>query len=866
MANTIYSKILNYSIPDSQNEFIKTWADNVVIPSRRIDAPDGAIVALIPTKGINGVFEKTRFYQISDTEYDFVVTGYIGEGELKQNFISDLQEQGFEQDLFIKYDGQLRTLASFTTGRQIFVQTPFSKTSFSGGELVDKSTFEPTDSQQSSEEDQKKFTLSAVPYGYYKLQSYFVRRPATQDPFNRFTNDRAITSVSLRYVPSMYSIVESSMYESNGITLKQSAKTLNYSLSTGVYQNTVIFYDANAYNTFTKGCNELANSRLKSASDYLNRIKLLSNQDLGTPYTQQTYSYIENTTDAADLIPFYVKTEFSTERTGIFSNLFLSEEIKPFFDKLISTYADVTVNRGEFFTGKPVPSWLNLKQPLNITTPGENLETEETDETEEIFTTSIDPIELSKDPQFLTSEIKKNSDSEQVCSLLAKKISTLLFQKKAPEEILKLLSGGEFWQKENYSETICYRVTKTNSSSGKRQDWFIPNFPTLNVLQIFDSVFSFNENIETDKYSVFALKAVVGIDYVLDTPSNQLPISTLKKEGYVLNYQDMDEFVYLSRDKTTPDGPRLKFSAKVSQSIKLIEVPYFEKDDIVVYDSAPSRPGLSFYAYKQVDDKITAVFYDTYYKYVAKRQNIFPGDSEANRKSEKYSRQRNEFKQSELVYKGEPRDVQYYQLLVLETEPKRYEDFANGQLVEILNPRSENERKAALENNIPVGNSYPLQIQPNRDYWIAARIKDFNGNISDPTGIVKVRIVNDDGYINPQILPFNFKSPILPPEVSPSPSFSKTVYVMPSRQHLVPDFDNGQLILSKDDDTPFEKSFKIRIKSKNTNKKIDVNVFFDRQIQNLETIEQLNPALNYEVQLFNSDLPSDLEDVEEENE
>ena len=94
----------------------------------------------------------------------------------------------------------------------------------------------------------------------------------------------------------MYSIVESSMYESNGITLKQSAKTLNYSLSTGVYQNTVIFYDANAYNTFTKGCNELANSRLKSASDYLNRIKLLSNQDLGTPYTQQTYSYIENTT------------------------------------------------------------------------------------------------------------------------------------------------------------------------------------------------------------------------------------------------------------------------------------------------------------------------------------------------------------------------------------------------------------------------------------------------------------------------------------------------------------------------------------------------------------------------------------------
>ena len=68
-------------------------------------------------------------------------------------------------------------------------------------------------------------------------------------------------------------------------------------------------------------------------------------------------------------------------------------------------------------------------------------------------------------------------------------------------------------------------------------------------------------------------------------------------------------------------------------------------------------------------------------------------------------------------------------------------------------------------------------MEPNKDYWVIARVRDFNGNISNPTEMYQLKIINDDGYINPTIKLFDPNKVGLPEEAQLSPSFARLVYV-----------------------------------------------------------------------------------------
>tara|TARA_R110002020_G_scaffold68308_3_gene178984 strand:- start:673 stop:3282 length:2610 start_codon:yes stop_codon:yes gene_type:complete len=751
----------------------------------------------------------------------------------------------------------------------IATKDPFFDVSFMMGDLVDRTMLLPSDATQAEKDASKADTVAGVVYENYKVQSHYTKYVA-DDPFERFVGN---TSTESDYVPSFYSVIEANFYDVTPDGLKPNTlqADLNFSVSAHPKQDHIIFLDFETYKTFLEGSNNLANGRLKSLTKWVENYSwfshLQSKPDIPLP----------------DYFPFYIKTQFSTEKNSkngfSFSSFLNSPSIQPFFKQFVDFYAHLAMTHladgahNATYEKKP---WLDSSENYEVF----NYATGE--EVSKFNTKIIRGNELLKDNDFFNNFFEKSGGA--ACSNIKTKLSTILFQKKIKELILSVLDNNtDFWLNPNYSETICYRVTRTDKFTNKKTHWFVPNFPQLNDIELFDSNGRFNRGQDI-KYEVFALKATIGVDYLY----RLLPLQAQKladlqaKEvkpiysegGKLLNLNELKEapqpfkdipgtlkyYNYVSEDSTLEDlnnyfsnfdGQPVKpinlgFEVEATPSVNFVEVPYFAKDGIIIYDAAPARPNMSLFGYKGVDDKITAIFGGYIDQYKAKRETILLGEDTINDKSEEYTRQFYSFAKDELYYKSEMEDVDTFELFVLEERPTKLQDFRNGKQIEIKNttdPITIGELKSA---NKPFGSSYTLDVEPNKDYWIMSRIKDFTGNISNCSTVYKINIINDDGYINPTFRTVDLEEVILPKEVDPSPEFKKLLYIAPAPEHTIAQrVDNG-IAAGLGDVQPYAKTYKVRITSKKTNKKIDINVYFDKQIKTINSQKDLPAGFEYE--------------------
>ena len=105
----------------------------------------------------------------------------------------------------------------------------------------------------------------------------------------------------------------------------------------------------------------------------------------------------------------------------------------------------------------------------------------------------------------------------------------------------------------------------------------------------------------------------------------------------------------------------------------------------------------------------------------------------------------------------------------------------------------------------------------------------------------------------------------LPPELQESPSFQKRVYAAPNLAHTIV---NGAGVIGVGEDSPFGKSYKIRITSKKTNKKFDINVFYEKKIAKITDKKQLPRGFKYEEILLDAEDPffeEEFQEVEQKN-
>jgi hypothetical protein len=184
-----------------------------------------------------------------------------------------------------------------------------------------------------------------------------------------------------------------------------------------------------------------------------------------------------------------------------------------------------------------------------------------------------------------------------------------------------------------------------------------------------------------------------------------------------------------------------------------------------------------------------------------------------------------------ITFRGDD-EVDYYEIFRLTTKPTGYGDF-NKNLHAVVDSEfygTKNMRSSAT--------SFIDRIQPNKKYYYIFRAVDIHGNISNPTPLYEVEIVDQDGAIYHIIQVIEFGKSEPPPK---SKEFSKFLRIAPSfiqKEVLItnPGEDNlgidAEVSLGAAEEKLFvlpnetPKIYKFRITSKQSGKKADLNVTF----------------------------------------
>jgi hypothetical protein len=244
--------------------------------------------------------------------------------------------------------------------------------------------------------------------------------------------------------------------------------------------------------------------------------------------------------------------------------------------------------------------------------------------------------------------------------------------------------------------------------------------------------------------------------------------------------------------------------------------------ETIIVDKPPVPPEISFYPFKGINNKVNILLNSNTGRMSTKPIAILDGDAA-------------EFEQQYLTRNGESKSfddidtvefvsedpVDAYQLFRLPEEPTSYGSF-NNNLLSVINP----------DWGIP--GSLIDTIVPNRKYYYCARSLDVHNNVSNPTFIFEIQIIDNNGQVFLRQNIFTFE-PVKNTFVKPGRRF---IYVEPSLQQTVLEqsvavaravdypVPNNSILGSFGIKKVWGKNFKLRLTSKKTGRKMDLNINF----------------------------------------
>lgn len=368
----------------------------------------------------------------------------------------------------------------------------------------------------------------------------------------------------------------------------------------------------------------------------------------------------------------------------------------------------------------------------------------------------------------------------------------------------------------NHSEIIAFRVEKVNTVNGKvlKEFYFFSN-PGTDRVNFIDNQVDLGGSY---LYNIYA------INFVFATKYRYKNVRPSPSEG---RFE-----IPLFGGSTTP-APSVNFSLETRHCYKIIETPYFSQE-VMIVDLPPVPPVVE--AQKLGYDEIGAALFrfrlsPTSQKTIDRPLEILEGDEEViNKMKLNQSLMRNGLQDDQLRYSGADSPPSGFELIVLAEPPMNYLDFQQGEVHEI-------------EASNPI---YVFRTLQNLTFYAIFRTKDLGG-ISNPGHIYKfeyVRAADGDYYS------FEVYEPELE-IVQQRMTCERYLSVQPAMQQSVYNYgidenSSQQEILEALETAPhprditvgsnnlnqeeliWNKRFKIRLKSVNTGKAIDLNFKFEK--------------------------------------
>lgn len=537
------------------------------------------------------------------------------------------------------------------------------------------------------------------------------------------------------------------------------------------YKNTLLAtYDENINTSIHQYIESFSEEQL--STETTNRISIKMKNILFPHNKMVSYEEMREA-KTKEIFPFSLQLEFDTEPVGRISRAIKEDQINDYLLSYIRRKEDQEEMENIPFTIKG--NNLPLRKRASIDTlllsdqffenlmDQDDLEDSDVCYLDNIETNNIEPINFHEEQNLLKSEQVMSYDM--------------------------MLEG-----KSCYSETLYYKVDKyeiEQENYQKVQSFYLSNVDDVSKVKILDTQVKYGKKY---RYEVFSYK------YVL---------------GYKYSYQQNENLNSFYTVTIVPTPYLIKMS--------------FGQIEEVVLDKPPSPPEVEVIPYKDNSEEISFFFNPSSIQYKMQEYAF----SEEEQLQYALVRDSQNLDNNEMITFGGDDTTEKYYIYRIDKRPFSYEDFVNN-LYKIV----ETEENCSSAE-------YLDTIMSNKKYYYIFRSVDAHEHISPPTEVMEIELINEGGttFLHSQIVPFKNVS-----FQKEEKSVRRYIHIKPTLiQSLIKEDtlqaidENGNDIettalevlnsVSLGDDRFIEESvwgkkFKMRIKSKSTNKFVDVKFSF----------------------------------------
>jgi len=367
-----------------------------------------------------------------------------------------------------------------------------------------------------------------------------------------------------------------------------------------------------------------------------------------------------------------------------------------------------------------------------------------------------------------------------------------------------------------YHEVVAYKIEKLQKTPGQSDDKFvivqnfiIPNTSDLDLFKYVDTQLMYGKD-KIYRYNVHEIKVVFGCKYNYiwhDSKEGFEPVDVANPDGIYKanNWQDLERAPKPDVGKPGGGAAGQQYSATfgvdIVPDIVLMEDLYFQSPDVVISDNPPVPPDVNIVPYRAINNKILILLDGLVDTYRAKPVIMLPGDE-----TEYDFIKGAQMSPDDKVLFSSDDPVKQFQIFRTDKKPNSYKDF---------------ELYATIAST-----HYDEKISPNKRYYYTFRAVDAHGHISNPTVVYEVELIDDKGAVKPMIRVINFEEPNYSESVK---ECQKYLMIRPSLQQVYYD-EKSELdhMFNGPDDTK-KRKFKIRVTSKSTGKKLDINLAFNKK-------------------------------------
>jgi hypothetical protein len=341
-----------------------------------------------------------------------------------------------------------------------------------------------------------------------------------------------------------------------------------------------------------------------------------------------------------------------------------------------------------------------------------------------------------------------------------------------------------------YSETLVYEIEKTSPDDSQViQRTFIPNLSKLELLRYIDTQVKYNKEYT---YEIFAHQFIIGTEYTYPPSGAQRTWA---------NYATIEGITH-------------------KPSLKIARISIFKKNARLL-DAAPLPPNVELIPYKGVFTEFLINLSGNSGDIEEMPVIITDADADFYKK---YREARGLDEDAPIRFANDDASGRF-EIYRTDVAPKSYEDFRTSLY--------------AIAGAVDVASaSIKSGVQTNKKYYYTFRAIDQHDNRSNPSPVYQVEIVENDGMMF--FLSSVYQFPTMEDKTTHTRTFQRFLKINPNMiQSLVNmentfhgggldpsaySLPNGEVYLGKAEHGVWEKNFKLRVTSKHTGRKFDINL------------------------------------------